>query len=82
VDHTYTYNIFINREFLQDVDHTLKEYRIVPILDPFGPSIEDSTLQLIVGSQETEKGCLKVNQLRNERGLPQLDIHVIGKNIS
>ena len=64
-------------EFLQDVDPSLKEYRVIPIHDPFGPSIEDPSLNLIVGSQETEKGCQKVNEERNTRGLSQLDIHVI-----
>ena len=74
----FSHHIFI-REFIQDVDSTLKEYRVVPILDPFGPSTEDNSLQLIIGSQETSKGCLKVNEVRKEKGLSQLDIHVIGK---
>lgn len=64
---------------MQDVDPSLKEYRVVPILDPFGPSVEDPSLNLIVGSQETEKGCQKVNEERKTRGLSQLDIHVIGR---
>ena len=65
------------KDFLEDVDQTLKEYRVVPIVDPFGPSIEDTSLQLIIGSEETARGCLKVNEVRKERGLSQLDIHVI-----
>ena len=80
----YCYGMFCEpskyfREFIQDVDRSLQQYTIVPITDPFGPSIVDPNLQLIIGSKETEKGCNKVNNVRNERGLSQLDVHVIGK---
>ena len=34
-------------------------------------------LECIVGSAETERGCLMVNQKRAEAGLSQLDIHLV-----
>ena len=71
--------MFHFREFIKDVDSSLQQYKVVPITDPFGPSIVDPNLQLIIGSQETEKGCKKVNQVRKEKQLSQLDVHVIGK---
>ena len=71
--------MFHFREFIRDVDSSLQQYKVVPITDPFGPSIVDPNLQLIIGSQETEKGCKKVNQVRKEKHLSQLDVHVIGK---
>ena len=65
------------RDFLQDIDPNLEGYQVVPITDPFGPSIVDTTLELIVGSRETERGCHKVNELRKNNGLNQLDVHLI-----
>ena len=64
------------RQFLGDVDSSVG-YNVVEIQDPFGPSIVDPLLQCIVGSEETRKGCLAVNDRRKERGLSQLDIHII-----
>ena len=61
------------------MDPSLQSLKVVPITDPFGPSIIDPNLQLIIGSKETEKGCRKVNAMREEKELSQLDLHVIGK---
>lgn len=63
-------------DFLNDVEPNL-EYNIVPITDPYGPTRTDPTLQMIVVSAETYKGGLKVNDLRRENGLSQLDIHTV-----
>ena len=75
----YVSFLLIFSEFIQDVDRSLHQYKVVPITDPFGPSIVDPNLQLIIGSQETEKGCNKVNEVREEKGLSRLDVHIIGK---
>ncbi|XP_046994570.1 bifunctional coenzyme A synthase isoform X2 [Schistocerca americana] len=63
-------------DFLNDVEPNL-EYNVVPITDPYGPTRTDPTLQMIVVSAETYKGGLKVNDLRRENGLSQLDIHTV-----
>lgn len=47
---------------------------IVQIDDPFGPSITDATIDAIACSEETLKGCEKINSIRIERGLPPLAI--------
>jgi phosphopantetheine adenylyltransferase len=49
--------------YLKDCDPFLK-YNLVPIKDPFGPSIVEEDLEAIVGSDETEGGCKKVNEKR------------------
>jgi phosphopantetheine adenylyltransferase len=49
--------------YLKDCDPGLK-YNIVPIENPFGPSIVDGELDAILGSEETERGCQKVNEKR------------------
>jgi len=53
------------------------EVNAVPITDPYGPSIEMESLGLIVGSEETAKGCAKVNEKRKERGLSQLAVKLV-----
>ena len=50
---------------------------VVMITDPFGPAIVLPELQCIVASQETEKGCVAINEKRREAGLNSLDIHLI-----
>ncbi|KAJ8024780.1 Bifunctional coenzyme A synthase [Holothuria leucospilota] len=50
---------------------------IVPIVDPFGPSIVEVDMGCIVVSQETKKGGAAVNKRRVEKGLSVLDVHEI-----
>jgi len=64
------------KEFLMDVEPRL-EYCIVPITDPYGPTAYDPDLELIVVSEETLKGGVKVNQLRKEKGLKILDVYPV-----
>lgn len=64
------------REFLNDIDSTLS-YEIVSIQDPFGPTATDPNLDLIVVSDETTKGGQKVNEIRQERNLRELEIYSI-----
>ncbi|NXS13196.1 COASY synthase, partial [Neodrepanis coruscans] len=64
------------REFLEDVKPSL-QYDIVPLADPFGPSITDPDLQCLVVSEETRRGGEAVNRKRLENGLPELALHEI-----
>jgi phosphopantetheine adenylyltransferase len=52
-------------------------YQIVPIEDPFGPSITDTNLQCIVVSKETERGGQSVNKRRVENGLNSIHVDVV-----
>lgn len=63
-------------DFLNEIDPTLN-YEIVPISDPFGPTKSDPDMDMILVSKETEKGGQKVNELRKQNGLPELDIFCI-----
>jgi dephospho-CoA kinase len=52
-------------------------YEIVPIEDPFGPSITDPELQCIVVSTETLKGAESVNRRRVANNLSELGVQVV-----
>ena len=52
-------------------------YQIVPIDDPFGPSITDPNLQCIVVSKETERGGQSVNKRRVEKGMNSIHVDVV-----
>ncbi|XP_037266799.1 bifunctional coenzyme A synthase [Falco rusticolus] len=64
------------REFLQDVKPSLR-YDIVPLADPYGPSVTDPDLQCLVVSEETRRGGEAVNKKRLENGLPELALYEI-----
>ncbi|KAM3658304.1 bifunctional coenzyme A synthase [Ammospiza nelsoni] len=64
------------REFLEDVKPSLC-YDIVPLADPFGPSVTDPDLQCLVVSEETHRGGVAVNKKRLENGLPELALYEI-----
>lgn len=61
----YSLRVWRLREFLQDIKPSL-QYEIVPLSDPFGPSVTDPQLQCIVVSEETRKGGDAVNKKRQE----------------
>lgn len=47
------------------------------ISDPIGPAGKDEDLEAIVVSEETQRGAEKINQVRAEKGLPELDVVVV-----
>ncbi|XP_044253000.1 bifunctional coenzyme A synthase-like [Tribolium madens] len=62
--------------FLTDICAEL-EYHVVPISDPFGPSITDPTMEMIVVSEETVKGGQKINEIRLKKQMKTLDVHSV-----
>ncbi|KAM9254963.1 bifunctional coenzyme A synthase [Cariama cristata] len=64
------------REFLEDVKPSLC-YDIVPLVDPYGPSVTDPDLQCLVVSEETRRGGEAVNKKRLENGLLELALYEI-----
>ncbi|KAM9487816.1 bifunctional coenzyme A synthase [Clarias gariepinus] len=64
------------QEFLNDVKPSL-QYEIVPLSDPFGPSVSDAELECIVVSEETRRGGEAVNRKRVENGLRELVLYEI-----
>lgn len=64
------------REFVKEVRDSI-ECNAVEISDPFGPAIVVPELECIVGSKETEKGCVAINTKRKESGMSELEIYLI-----
>ncbi|XP_069359336.1 bifunctional coenzyme A synthase isoform X1 [Maniola hyperantus] len=64
-------------EFLRDINPDL-EYNVCPIQDVYGPTKDDPRFQLIVVSEETKRGAIKINEKRQTNGLQPLDVYTIG----
>ncbi|KAI7860479.1 hypothetical protein BDC45DRAFT_530074 [Circinella umbellata] len=64
------------KEFLHVVRRGL-EYIVVPITDPYGPTITEPSVQALVVSKETEKGGDACNVERAKRDFPPLVIRTI-----
>ncbi|RVE50887.1 hypothetical protein evm_004454 [Chilo suppressalis] len=62
--------------FLTDINPDL-EYNVFPLQDLYGPTKDDPKIQMIVVSEETHRGAVKINEKRAENGLKPLDTHVI-----
>jgi phosphopantetheine adenylyltransferase / dephospho-CoA kinase len=64
------------REFLNDIDNTIS-LEVIPIQDPFGPTVTDPDFDMIVVSSETLKGGEMINKLRREKNFRDLEIYSI-----
>ncbi|OWR51712.1 bifunctional coenzyme A synthase like protein [Danaus plexippus plexippus] len=64
-------------DFLTDINPDL-EYNVLPIQDVYGPTKDNPHFQLLVVSEETSRGAIKVNEKRKENGLNPLDVYTIG----
>ncbi|MCI4363654.1 MAG: pantetheine-phosphate adenylyltransferase [Thermoplasmata archaeon] len=51
-------------------------WRIVPLSDPFGRSVEPG-VDILVASEETRRGALAVNRMRRKRGLRPLTLRLV-----
>jgi len=70
-------------ERLNELEAFLKEHglldraEIIPLNDPYGNTLTDKCIEALVVSEETERTAIKINQKRNEVGLPPLEIVTI-----
>ncbi|NYB51980.1 MAG: phosphopantetheine adenylyltransferase [Methanobacteriaceae archaeon] len=53
-------------------------YLLSRLEEPYGPTVDDESIDAIVVSPETEPTALKINQIRKEKGMKPLDIVTIG----
>jgi len=52
-------------------------FHVVPLEDPFGTTIYDEDFDAIVVSEETEPTAIKINNIRNSKGMAPLNIVVV-----
>ncbi|KAI8970037.1 hypothetical protein BDF20DRAFT_804664, partial [Mycotypha africana] len=65
------------KHYLRTIVKRNIQYDVVPIKDPFGPTVTDSTIDALVVSKETLKGGDLVNNERDMRGLSPLKLRII-----
>jgi len=73
---TYETRLQELQAFLEKSNLTNKA-EITPLDDPYGKTLNDTCIEALVVSEETEKIALKINQKRNQKNLPPLKIITI-----
>ena len=73
---TYENRVKDVKEFLKEKGY-LDRAKIVPLNDPFGPTIDSDEIEGIIVSEETEVTAEVINKMRVERGKKPLLIFVI-----
>jgi len=73
---TYKNRVKDVKEFLKEKGY-LDRAQIVPLNDPFGPTIDSDEIEGIIVSEETEVTAEVINKMRVERGKKPLLIFVI-----
>ena len=73
---TYKNRVKDVKEFLKEKGN-LDRAKIVPLNDPFGPTIDSDEIEGIIVSEETEVTAEVINKMRVERGKKPLLIFVI-----
>ena len=64
------------RKFLEEQGYSDRA-EIIPINDPYGPTVENGEIEGIIVSEETEPRADEINRLRVERGLRPLLVFCI-----
>jgi len=64
------------KALLSDPGFSVKA-EIIPLNDPFGPTLTDRFIEALVVSEETQPMALKINKKRRETGLPPLTVVTI-----
>ncbi|KAI1724966.1 dephospho-CoA kinase domain-containing protein [Ditylenchus destructor] len=63
-------------ELIEDITDGI-ECRAVPMHDTFGPAVYDPDAQCIVITEETPQGSDEINEKRQQKGFPKLEVHVV-----
>jgi len=62
--------------FLANLNHSSRS-EIIPLSDPYGPTITEPCIQALVVSEETLRNAEKINEIRGKKGLKPLKIEVV-----
>jgi len=55
----------------------LERAQIIPLEDPYGPTVSDREVSAIVVSRETLKTAFEINRVRNSRGMAPIQVYVV-----
>jgi pantetheine-phosphate adenylyltransferase len=72
----YTERLKELKAFLNSLELSERS-EIIPLNDPFGPTLTDSCIEVLVVSEETKPTALKINEKRRKARLPPLKIVTI-----
>ena len=61
------------KSFLSDKSN----FHVVPLEDPFGTTIYEEDFDAIVVNEETKANAIKINEIRESKGMKPLDIVVV-----
>jgi len=64
------------KRFIED-KFNKSNYSIYELNDFYGPTVLTKDVQAIVTTEGTKENCIKINELRKSKGLPQLEIIVV-----
>jgi len=73
---TYNERLGELKDFLKSLG-VLDRAEIIPLHDPYGPTISSRSIEAIVVSRETEPRAREINVKRRAGGLPPLEVVVI-----
>jgi pantetheine-phosphate adenylyltransferase len=64
------------KKFIEDKFHK-SNYSIYELNDFYGPTVLSGDVQAIVTTEASKENCIKINELRKSKGMPQLEIIVV-----
>ena len=64
------------KRFIED-KFNKSNYSIYELNDFYGPTVLTNDAQAIVTTEGTKENCIKINELRKSKGLPQLEIIIV-----
>jgi len=64
------------KRFIED-KFNKSNYSIYELNDFYGPTVLTKDVQAIVTTEGTKGNCIKINELRKSKGLPQLEIIIV-----
>eukprot|EP00834_Sanchytrium_tribonematis_P005460 NODE_330_length_9451_cov_0.342173.p8 type:complete len:254 gc:universal NODE_330_length_9451_cov_0.342173:7396-6635(-) len=68
---SYSERKLIIESILKDI---VEEVDVIPLEDPYGPTISDATIGGLIASTETIDNSLKINEIRSRNGLNKLQL--------
>jgi len=64
------------KRFIED-KFNKSNYSIYELNDFYGPTVLTKDVQAVVTTEGTKENCIKINELRKSKGLPQLEIIIV-----